>query len=158
MCSVTILMGCAASAHGNTVTAAGLGLLESYAPMPGAERIALEPGDAVIFNSYGFHRGRYYTNIPRRTLMWSYSSEHFATYDHFSDQPWLLEPGALAGLSPGATEFFGRYVALFRARIEARGASGAYVPYAEQVASQMEAHNNAAKAGSAGADSGMARL
>ena len=35
LCSVTILMGCAASAHGNAVTAAGLGLLESYVPMPG---------------------------------------------------------------------------------------------------------------------------
>eukprot|EP01045_Picozoa_sp_COSAG04_P040388 COSAG04_NODE_11777_length_689_cov_1.045763_2_plen_47_part_01 len=40
-----------------------------------------------IFWGSGFHRGRYHTNRPRRTLMWSYSSEAFATYDYFSDQP-----------------------------------------------------------------------
>jgi ectoine hydroxylase-related dioxygenase (phytanoyl-CoA dioxygenase family) len=33
--------------------------------MPGALRIGLEPGDAVLFNSNGFHRGRYHVDKPR---------------------------------------------------------------------------------------------
>jgi ectoine hydroxylase-related dioxygenase (phytanoyl-CoA dioxygenase family) len=111
----------------------------------GATKIVLQPGDAVLFNSYGFHRGRYRTNVPRRTVLWSFSSERFATYDTFSDQPWLLAPGYLDGLSHGCRRFFERYISVFRERIAARGVDGAYVPYAEQVAAQMAAANAAAR-------------
>ena len=59
--------------------------------MPGSTRIALQPGDAVCFNSWGYHRGRYHTDKSRRTLMFTYTGEHFSTFDYFSDQPWILE-------------------------------------------------------------------
>ena len=95
-----------------------------------------------IFWGSGFHRGRYHTNRPRRTLMWSYSSEHFATYDYFSDQPWLLEPNYLDGLSEGCRTFFRRYIDAFEGRMRARG-GGDYERYADQVAAQMERHNAA---------------
>ena len=39
--------------------------------MPGSTRIALEPGDCVCFNSWGYHRGRYHVDKPRRTLMFT---------------------------------------------------------------------------------------
>lgn len=37
--------------------------------MPGAVRVALDPGDAVLFNPMAIHRGRYHANRLRRTLM-----------------------------------------------------------------------------------------
>ena len=45
-------------------------------------------------------------------------------YDYFSDQPWLLEPGHLDGLSPGAQEFFGRFQQAFGPQIRERHAAG----------------------------------
>ena len=39
--------------------------------MPGALRVCLQPGDAVLFNAFGFHRGRYHAANPRRTVMWT---------------------------------------------------------------------------------------
>ena len=46
--------------------------------MPGAVRVALAPGDAVLFNPMAIHRGRYDANRIRRTLMLTYTkiSEH----------------------------------------------------------------------------------
>ena len=35
--------------------------------------VALDAGDAVCFNAWGYHRGRYHTDIPRRTLMYTYT-------------------------------------------------------------------------------------
>ena len=47
--------------------------------MPGAVRVALQAGDALVFNQWGFHRGRYHAEIPRRTLHCNYSSVDFPT-------------------------------------------------------------------------------
>ena len=58
--------------------------------MPNSTRIALQPGDAVCFNSWGYHRGRYHTDKCRRTLMFTYTGAPFSTFDYFSDQPWIL--------------------------------------------------------------------
>jgi ectoine hydroxylase-related dioxygenase (phytanoyl-CoA dioxygenase family) len=82
--------------------------------MPGALRVALEPGDAVLFNPLGHHRGRYHSDKPRRTLMLTYTRPSGATRDYFTDQPWFLEPGYLDGLSPRTRRFFEAYVAAFR--------------------------------------------
>ena len=111
--------------------------------MPGSTRIALQPGDAVCFNAWGYHRGRYHSNKPRRTLMFTYTGEFFPTYDYFSDQPWLLEDGHLDGLSPGAQEFFGRFQEAFGPQIRERHAAGdekpGYTRYLEQAREHVEA-------------------
>jgi hypothetical protein len=81
--------------------------------MPNSTRVALQPGDAVCFNSWGYHRGRYHTDKERRTLMFTYTGEPFSTFDYFSDQPWILEEGYLDGLSAGCQAFFRRYIRAF---------------------------------------------
>lgn len=78
--------------------------------MPNALRIPLKAGDAVVFNPYGLHRGRYYKEIPRRTLMFTYTPMQSRIYDHFSHQPWFAESGYLEGLSPRATAYFQQFV------------------------------------------------
>ena len=81
--------------------------------MPGALRLALDPGDAALFNPYGIHRGRYHTDRLRRTLMLTYTKAAAPYYDYFSNQPWFLEPGYLAGLKPETHAFFDRFVAQY---------------------------------------------
>ncbi|MCX6043584.1 MAG: phytanoyl-CoA dioxygenase family protein [Chloroflexi bacterium] len=78
--------------------------------MPGALRLALEPGDAALFNPYGIHRGRYHTTPLRRTLMLTYTKSSETHSDYFSNQPWFLEPGYLDGLKPETRAFLDRFV------------------------------------------------
>jgi ectoine hydroxylase-related dioxygenase (phytanoyl-CoA dioxygenase family) len=82
--------------------------------MPGALRLALNPGDAALFNPYGLHRGRYHTEPLRRTLMLTYTKRSAPCADYFSNQPWFLEPGYLAGLKPQTRAFFDPFVAQYR--------------------------------------------
>ncbi|MBP1989346.1 phytanoyl-CoA dioxygenase family protein [Paenibacillus eucommiae] len=82
--------------------------------MPNALRVELKAGDALIFNPFGLHRGRYYKEIPRRTLMLTYTPEDYPTYDSFSTQPWFEEPGYLDGLSPRAITYFQQFIDVFR--------------------------------------------
>ena len=82
--------------------------------MPGAVRIALEPGDAVGFNPAGLHRGRYHTDRLRRTLMLTYTRADAPCSDYFSHQPWMLSPGYLDGLSPDERAFFEVFIAQYR--------------------------------------------
>ncbi|MCZ7647803.1 MAG: phytanoyl-CoA dioxygenase family protein [Planctomycetota bacterium] len=83
-------------------------------PLPGALRLALQPGDAAAFNSCGLHRGRYHADKPRRTLMLTYTTAQRAPFDYFTDQPWFLEPGYLDGLHPEARAFYERFILNFR--------------------------------------------
>ena len=78
--------------------------------MPNALRIGLDPGDAVAFNPFGLHRGRYHTDKPRLTLMLTYTADTHPRFDHFSDQPWFDRPGYLDGLSESARAFYQRFV------------------------------------------------
>ena len=39
--------------------------------------------------------------------MFTYTPACMPTFDYFSDQPWMMHPGHLDQLSPGAQEFFG---------------------------------------------------
>ena len=79
--------------------------------MPGATLVDLQPGDAFAFMD-GLHRGHYEPSQPRRTLMFTLSNGRRARgLDYFSYQPWFQSPGYLAGLSEGANEFYGRYLA-----------------------------------------------
>mgnify|MGYP001234141538 CR=1 FL=1 len=82
--------------------------------MPGALRVALEPGDAVAFNPCGLHRGRYHIDKLRRTLMLTYTQSSAPRFDYFSDQPWFLEEGYLAGLNAETRGFFERFIEQYR--------------------------------------------
>lgn len=82
--------------------------------MPGAVRVVLEPGDAVLFNPMAIHRGRYHTDRPRRTLMLTYTKSSEPYVDYFSNQPWFLTPGYLAAISPQARPFFDRFVTRYQ--------------------------------------------
>ena len=83
--------------------------------MPGAVRIALQPGDAVLFNPSGLHRGRYHANRLRRTFMLTFTKTSQPFDDYFSRQPWFLTVGYLEvpGLKPAARAFFERFVATY---------------------------------------------
>jgi hypothetical protein len=82
--------------------------------MPNAMRVHLRAGDAVIFNPNGLHRGRYWPQNPRRTLMLTYTPSTQPHCDFFSKQPWMLEPGYLDGLSPRARVYFEEFIATYR--------------------------------------------
>ncbi|MBP1989683.1 phytanoyl-CoA dioxygenase family protein [Paenibacillus eucommiae] len=82
--------------------------------MPNAMRIALKAGDAVIFNPFGLHRGRYYKEISRRSLMLTYTPLSQPIYDSFSNQPWFGEPGYLDGLSPRAAAYLQQFTDIYR--------------------------------------------
>ena len=82
--------------------------------MPGALRIKQEPGDAVLFNPIGLHRGRYHTDKLRRTFMLTYTTPTKPAFDYFTQQPWFLEPGHLQPLSAPTREFFEKFIAVFK--------------------------------------------
>ncbi len=82
--------------------------------MPGALRIALEPGDALAFNPCGLHRGRYRADALRRTLMLTYTKTSAPHFDYFSDQSWFLEPGYLDGVDAETRAFFARFIEAYK--------------------------------------------
>jgi hypothetical protein len=87
--------------------------------MPGALRVALQPGDAVAFNPYGLHRGRYHADKLRRTLMLTYTKKSKPRFDYFSDQPWFDEAGYLDGLGAEARIFFDAFVEEYQSQWQA---------------------------------------
>ena len=78
--------------------------------MPGAIRLKQEPGDAVLFNPLGLHRGRYHTDKRRRTYMLTYMPDSVHYLDYFSHQPWFLTTGYLDGLTRSSRLFFERFI------------------------------------------------
>ena len=82
--------------------------------MPNAMRIHQRPGDALIFNANGLHRGRYHVERPRRTLMYTYTKRDSIFRDYFSDQPWLLKKGILDSLSPRCQAYFRSFIDEYR--------------------------------------------
>lgn len=81
--------------------------------LSGAVRIALEPGDAVGFNAYGLHRGRYHADRLRRTFMLTFTDSRAPVSDYFSHQPWFQTPGYLEGLDAREHGFFEAFVAAY---------------------------------------------
>jgi ectoine hydroxylase-related dioxygenase (phytanoyl-CoA dioxygenase family) len=81
--------------------------------MPNAMRVVQNAGDAVLFNAMCIHRGRYYSDKPRRTLMLTYTKQSEPWFDYFSDQPWFLNAGYLDGLSQHAQSFYERFIAQY---------------------------------------------
>ncbi len=83
--------------------------------MPGAVGVTLAPGDAVLFNPMGLHRGRYHATRLRRTLMLTYTKTSAPHADYFSKQPWFLTPGYLDALTSKTKPFFERFVNTYQA-------------------------------------------
>lgn len=81
--------------------------------MPGTVRIALEPGDAVGFNAYGLHRGRYHADRLRRTFMLTFTDSRSPMSDYFSHQPWFKTPGYLDNLTAEERNFFEAFIAAY---------------------------------------------
>ncbi|MBX3011004.1 MAG: phytanoyl-CoA dioxygenase family protein [Caldilineaceae bacterium] len=90
--------------------------------MPGAMRVELAPGDAVLFNPMAIHRGRYHTDRLRRTLMLTYTRSSQPYIDYFSTQPWFLGDGYVDALSPHARPFFDRFIAMYQSQWQANAA------------------------------------
>jgi hypothetical protein len=79
--------------------------------MPGAFRIAMKPGDAAFFSSFGLHRGRYLQDNYRRTLMFTYGQlGNELRHEYFTNQPWFLTENYLVGLSPEACAFYQHFI------------------------------------------------
>ena len=82
--------------------------------MPGALRVALQPGDILAFNPYGLHRGRYHADKPRRTLMLTYTRTSRPNYDYFSHQPWFLQQGYMEAFKPKTRAFLQPFVQAYQ--------------------------------------------
>jgi hypothetical protein len=81
--------------------------------LPGAVRLPLRTGDALLFHAWGIHRGRYVAGCPRRTLDVIYdigAPPAGCPADAFA------EPVPLAGLSPTAHAFFAAFNDAHRGR------------------------------------------
>ncbi len=78
--------------------------------MPGAARPALEPGDALLLNAATLHRGRYFPEPVRRTISFTYTTEHLVHERPYFplDQPWLADPQYLAPLRGEHRAYFER--------------------------------------------------
>lgn len=78
--------------------------------LEGAVRVNQAPGDVAVFNATGLHRGQYYNDVPRRTVMITYTTEKAPVEDYFSYAPWCLEPGYLDGMNEQSRAFYQRYI------------------------------------------------
>ncbi len=96
--------------------------------MPGAQRIALEPGDALAFNPLGLHRGRYHVDKRRRTLMLTYAASSSLNFDYFTDQPWFMLDGYLNGLSKQAKSFYQAYIDAYKEDWDTRSEAKPFHP------------------------------
>jgi ectoine hydroxylase-related dioxygenase (phytanoyl-CoA dioxygenase family) len=94
--------------------------------MPHAKRLHLKAGDAAAFSQYGLHRGNYFKDNPRRTLMINYASmayvfadnneykEDLSNHHLLLDQKWCLNEGYLDGLSLRAKAYWQQFIDTFR--------------------------------------------
>jgi hypothetical protein len=83
--------------------------MRSNGTMPGAEVIRLGSGDAVLFNAWGIHRGRYDPARTRRTLDILYQTGDVCRAA--PPPPTCFEdPSVTSGLSPAARSFFQYFV------------------------------------------------
>jgi ectoine hydroxylase-related dioxygenase (phytanoyl-CoA dioxygenase family) len=71
--------------------------------LPGAQRLSLRAGDALLFHAWGIHRGRYVASRPRRTLDLIYN---IGAPPPGCPRDAVAQAVPLAGLSPTARAFF----------------------------------------------------
>jgi hypothetical protein len=88
----------------------GTTMAERTQPLPGGHRVGLQPGDAVLIDGRGIHRGWYLHGVPRRTLTLVYSSmQRLLRYDEDDERPrCYLQPSHLERVRPGTRAFFER--------------------------------------------------
>jgi len=79
-------------------------------PMPHSVRIHQRAGDAMLFNPNGLHRGRYHTDKPRLTLMYTYTPFGKTQFNEFTYSPWMAAPGFMEGLSRRSRAFYADFV------------------------------------------------
>jgi hypothetical protein len=91
----------AARKHGQTV-------VERTRPLPGACRVRLEAGDAVLVDGTGIHRGWYTHGVARRTItLWYLGARHLSVYPAGDVRVrCLVEPEELERLRPATASFF----------------------------------------------------
>jgi ectoine hydroxylase-related dioxygenase (phytanoyl-CoA dioxygenase family) len=96
--------------------------------MPGALRVSLQAGDAVMFNPVAHHRGRYHADKLRRSLMLTYTTRESANFDYFTNQKWFLDENYLAGLKTATRAFFQPFISAFKDKwlAEKQSAASAY--------------------------------
>lgn len=79
--------------------------------MPNAQRIHLQPGDAVFFDAWGIHRGNYIASIPRRTFDIIYGTPA----DWCLPSPTcFLQQNTLAGLAEPTRAFFHKFIETYQ--------------------------------------------
>jgi ectoine hydroxylase-related dioxygenase (phytanoyl-CoA dioxygenase family) len=83
------------------------------ADIPGAMRVHLEPGDGVVFDPDGLHRGRYLTDPPRRTFMLTVTAASVPLADEFTQQPWMRAHPWFELLSPRARRVVAEFCAAY---------------------------------------------
>ena len=81
--------------------------------LEGAVRVKQAPGDVAVFNATGLHRGQYYNDVPRRTVMITYTTGNAPLEDYFSYAPWCLEPEYLDGLNEQSCACYQQYIDCF---------------------------------------------
>lgn len=83
--------------------------MRSNGTIPGAETVRLDAGDAVLFNAWGLHRGRYDPARHRRTLDILYQTGDLCR--EVPPPPTCFDdPTLMAGLPPDVQAFFQRFV------------------------------------------------
>jgi hypothetical protein len=88
--------------HGKTVE-------ERTRPLPGARRIGLGAGDALLADTRGIHRGWYTKGVSRRTLtLWYMSEARLARYPGEEVNLSRLDAAQLELLTPTVRGFFQR--------------------------------------------------
>lgn len=83
--------------------------------MPGARRIGLKAGDAVIFDAWSIHRGHYHITPVRRTLDVIYGWGPISEWA-IPTQSCFGNTDLIAALSPDARAFFKRFVEFYEER------------------------------------------
>lgn len=86
----------------------GTELADWTRPLPGARRPTLAPGDGLLADTSGIHRGWYTHGVTRRTITLVYSSmERLERYPDDIERPrCFLEPRHLEGLRPDTRAYF----------------------------------------------------
>ena len=87
----------------------GMAIEERTQPLPGARRIELGTGDAVLVDTRGIHRGWYTPGVARRTLtLWYLSASRLARHPGEEHNLCRLDRARVEGLPAVVREFFQR--------------------------------------------------
>jgi hypothetical protein len=91
----------------------GTTIAERSAPLPGSIRPLLEPGDAILVDGRGVHRGWYAHGVERRTITLSYVGEEYPRLFAEGDERLrcFVQPDDLERLTSAARRFYARWPA-----------------------------------------------